>query len=159
MPNALDIQHFKYPKDVDEELVSLLDAVNSVPGLRSMFCCCGHGRQEFYIMLACCNEEIAKKVFKIFNLPFQKDIILAISNSGGSRIALQSGKILSKDNKFYAYLDSPDISRYRGFATQEKISISVYSEALGMLKTRERKLEISKLEKKFLKLVPKIHWW
>lgn len=158
MHRPLNIQHFEYPKDIDQELIHLLDAINSVPGLRSMFCCCGHGKEEFYVMLACCNIEVAKEVFKVFNLPFQKDAILAISDYSNSRITLKSGRISSEDDKFFAYLDSPELSRRRGFTKQEKICITIYSTVIGELKYKKRKSEITKLEKKFLKLVPEKHW-
>jgi tRNA(Phe) wybutosine-synthesizing methylase Tyw3 len=46
------IQKFNYPKDIDQELISLLDVINSIPGVRTLFSCCGHGKEEFYIVLA-----------------------------------------------------------------------------------------------------------
>lgn len=72
MMKNLDLQKFKYPKDIDQELVPFLDAANSVPGVRTMFCCSGHGNSMFYVMFACCNEIVASSIFKIFGIPVPK---------------------------------------------------------------------------------------
>lgn len=42
---------FEYPKDIDKELIPLLDTIGSVPGLRPLFSCCGHRYKEFLISL------------------------------------------------------------------------------------------------------------
>ena len=150
-----DLQRFKYPKDIDTELVPLLDTINSVPGLRTMFCCSGHGKEPFYMMIACCNKEIAKHVFDIFNLPYPKN---GRFTPRPTRTLPKDGDILSRDNKFTAVLDDPVTNLHRGFCPQEKISISIYSSWLGCMKARERKKELAKLQKTFLGFVPRMHW-
>lgn len=155
MKRKPDVQSFRYPKDIDSELVPLLNTINSVPGLRTMFCCSGHGRESFYVMIACCNKEIAKYVFDIFNLPYPKNDRFT---PRPSRILPKNGDIVSRDNKFMVILDDPVISRNRGFCPQEKISMSIYSDWLGMMKAKDRKIELANLRKQFLGLVPLTHW-
>ena len=46
------IVSLEYPGDVDQELLPLLDLINSIPGVRTLFSCCGHGRESFYMVLA-----------------------------------------------------------------------------------------------------------
>lgn len=46
------IQRFAYPDDVDVELLPLLDLINVIPGVRTLFSCCGHGKEPFYMVLA-----------------------------------------------------------------------------------------------------------
>lgn len=45
--NRKCIVSLEYPKDVDEELIPLLDLINSVPGVRTIFSCCGHAKESF----------------------------------------------------------------------------------------------------------------
>lgn len=155
MMKNLDLQKFKYPKDIDQELVPFLDAANSVPGLRTMFCCSGHGNSMFYVMFACCNEIVASRIFKLFRIPRPKQLKFAPRYS---QKHIRERSITSKDNKFSAVLDDPEILRYRGFCPQETISITIYSKWLGTMKSKDRRLELSKLRKKILEFVPKKHW-
>lgn len=155
MMKNLDLQKFKYPKDIDQELVPFLDAANSVPGVRTMFCCSGHGNSMFYIMFACCNEIVASSIFKIFGIPVPKRLKFVPRYS---QKHIRERTIRSKDNKFFAVLDDSETSRIRGFCFQETISISIYSEWLGTMKYKDRKVKISMLRKKFLELVPRKHW-
>ena len=34
---------FEYPNDMDKEMIPLCDELNSIPGISTQFCCCGHG--------------------------------------------------------------------------------------------------------------------
>ena len=38
-----DHRKFTYPKDVDKELVPMLDVFNNIPGVRTVYSCCRHG--------------------------------------------------------------------------------------------------------------------
>ena len=53
------IHHLDYPEDVDKELIPLLDTINSIPGVRTRYSCCGHGNMEFYLMLSVSCDEAA----------------------------------------------------------------------------------------------------
>ena len=41
----------RYPEDIDEEIVPLLDALNSIPGVRTIASCCGHGDKCAYVAM------------------------------------------------------------------------------------------------------------
>lgn len=41
----------KYPKDIDLEIVPLLDALNALGGIRTRFSCSGHGTKPFWVHL------------------------------------------------------------------------------------------------------------
>ena len=151
----LNLQRFKYPDDIDKELVPFLDAANSIPGLRTMYCCSGHGNSMFYVMFACCNETVASRIFKLFRIPIPKQLEF---EPGYSKNDIRERTVASKDNKFSAVLDDPEILRYRGFCPQETISITIYSKWLGTMKSKDRRLELSKLRKNILEFVPKKHW-
>lgn len=59
----------EYPADVDEELIDLLDVLNSIPGVRTLYSCCGHGREEFYIACAFTSIYTQNALIEYFN-PF-----------------------------------------------------------------------------------------
>lgn len=44
-----DHRKFTYPKDVDKELVPMLDVFNNIPGVRTVYSCCGHGYPGWYL--------------------------------------------------------------------------------------------------------------
>ena len=60
------IHHLEYPSDVDKELIPLLDVLNSIPGVRTRYSCCGHGNDEFYLLLAVSCERAARMVIEKF---------------------------------------------------------------------------------------------
>ena len=39
-----------YPDDIDPECIVLCDALNSLPGIRTVESCCGHGKYEFQVV-------------------------------------------------------------------------------------------------------------
>lgn len=59
-----------YPKDMDKDMIPLCDALNALPGVRTFFCCSGHGRGEdgaFYILLGCRSARSLKRIVAGFN--------------------------------------------------------------------------------------------
>ena len=60
-----------YPDDMDRDMIPICDALNSLSGVRTFFCCSGHGRGEegtFYISLGCSNIRSFKRIAKSFNV-------------------------------------------------------------------------------------------
>ena len=60
-----------YPNDMDKDMIPICDALNSLPGVRTFFCCSGHGRGnegEFYISMGCSNMRSFKRIAKCFNI-------------------------------------------------------------------------------------------
>lgn len=39
----------KYDKQMDKECVRLCDAINKIPGLKTCWSCCGHGKEKFQV--------------------------------------------------------------------------------------------------------------
>ena len=66
----------EYPLDMDKDMIPLCDALNSLPGVRTFFCCSGHGRGnkgEFYVMMGCSSVRSLKRVVKAFSPFARKD--------------------------------------------------------------------------------------
>lgn len=61
-----DHRRFNYPKDVDEEMVQMLDVFNNIPGVRTRYCCCGHGDSQWYLSLNCVGKEVAAIISEFF---------------------------------------------------------------------------------------------
>jgi len=60
----------QYPPDMDRDMIPLCDALNALPGVRTFFCCSGHGRGnegEFYICMGCSNVRSLRRVVEGFN--------------------------------------------------------------------------------------------
>lgn len=61
-----NFQRFTYPKDMDEEMVDLMDVLNNVPGCRTLYCCCGHGSDSWYFVVACTSADSAHAISSWF---------------------------------------------------------------------------------------------
>ena len=60
----------QYPSDMDKDMVPICDALNALPGVRTFFCCSGHGRGnegEFYISLGCSSMKSLKSITRAFS--------------------------------------------------------------------------------------------
>lgn len=60
----------QYPPDMDKDMIPLCDALNSLAGVRTFFCCSGHGRGregEFYISMGCSNMRSFRRIVESFN--------------------------------------------------------------------------------------------
>lgn len=141
------ILKFEYPDDIDQELVPFLDVLGSIPGLRPLFSCCGHGREEFYLVLGCSAPFILSKVLSILGVK-PKDI---------SRIAQEGGSVKTRKNQFTVWVDLP--SQHPSFClTSYEHGIRIYGLKLGLMKSKERKVALKVLKDQFLGLVPQKHW-
>ena len=61
----------QYPPDMDRDMIPLCDALNALPGVRTFFCCSGHGRGnegEFYICMGCSSMKSFRRIVESFNI-------------------------------------------------------------------------------------------
>jgi len=57
-------------------MIPLCDMLNSFPGIRTTFCCFGHGNpHQFYIALAASNIVSLKKILKAFSYHYRKEAL------------------------------------------------------------------------------------
>ena len=139
------IQKFKYPKDVDQELISLLDVINSIPGVRTLFSCCGHRKEEFYIVLAYTSLQTRSLIENIFlkNTQYIKNF-----NDDLTYKDVFIGKFKSHD--FYnAPIDNNIIFEN---------CVGYYNTELGLATKKERVKNYKKIIKILTRLVPNEHW-
>lgn len=60
----------RYPPDMDKDMIPLCDALNALPGVRTFFCCSGHGRGnegEFYISMGCGSVRSLRRIVRAFS--------------------------------------------------------------------------------------------
>ena len=60
----------QYPPDMDKDMIPLCDALNEMPGVRTFFCCSGHGRGregEFYIFMGCSSVKSLRRITRAFS--------------------------------------------------------------------------------------------
>ena len=137
------IMSLEYPGDVDLELLPLLDLLNSVPGVRTMFSCCGHSRESFYMVLA--------------------------FTSAQARSLIENGlqALKNLDRKIADYQE--DCFPHARFTVEDfytknvdslifENSVGFYSQELGMKKKAERVKDYKRMCKFIMKLVPRKHW-
>lgn len=62
--SIVELKHFIYPKDFDEDCRYACDFFNSV-GLKTKFSCSGHGLDEFYIMF---DESVESYLIELFQI-------------------------------------------------------------------------------------------
>ena len=137
------IVSLEYPGDVDLELLPLLDLLNSVPGVRTMFSCCGHSRESFYMVLA--------------------------FTSAQARSLIENGlqALKNLDRKIADYQE--DCFPHARFTVEDfytknvdflifENSVGFYSQELGMKKKAERVKDYKRMCRFIMKLVPKKHW-
>ena len=139
------IQKFKYPKDVDQELISLLDAFNSIPGVRTLFSCCGHGKEKFYIMLAYTSTQTRSLIETIFskNTRYIKNF-----NDDLTYKDVFIGKFKSHD--FYNKPINDNIIFEN--------CVGYYNTELGLATKKERVKNYKKIIKILTRLVPNENW-
>ena len=132
-----------YPGDVDLELLPLLDLINSVPGVRTLFSCCGHSKESFYMVLAFTSVQTR-----------------SLLENG-----LQAIKNLSRDIVDYQEDCFPHAKfTIEDFHTKDLSSlvfenaVGFYSSDLGMKKKPERIQDYKRICKFLMKLVPRDHW-
>ena len=70
----------QYPPDMDKDMIPLCDALNALPGVRTFFCCSGHGRGnegEFYIAMGCSSVRSLKRVVRAFSRRVRDSFVAA----------------------------------------------------------------------------------
>ena len=137
------IVSLEYPGDVDLELLPLLDLLNSVPGVRTMFSCCGHSRESFYMVLAFTSAQarslIENGLQALKNLDrkiadYQEDCFPHV------RFTIEDFYTKNADSLIF------------------ENSVGFYSQELGMKKKAERVKDYKRMCKFIMKLVPRKHW-
>lgn len=137
------IVSLEYPGDVDLELLPLLDLINSVPGVRTMFSCCGHSRESFYMVLAFTSAQARSLIENC--LQGLKNLDRKIADY--QEDCFPHAKFTVED--FYTKnVDSLIFENSVGF----------YSNDLGMKKKAERIKDYKRICRFIMKLVPKKHW-
>lgn len=70
----------QYPPDMDKDMIPLCDALNALPGVRTFFCCSGHGRGnegEFYICMGCSSVRSLRRVVRAFSRVVRLDDVVS----------------------------------------------------------------------------------
>ncbi len=137
------IVSLEYPGDVDQELLPLLDLLNSVPGVRTMFSCCGHSRESFYMVLAFTSTQARSLIENGFQ---------AIKNLDPKIADYQ------EDCFPHARFTIEDFYTKNVDSLIFENSVGFYSNDLGMKKKAERIKDYKRICKFIMKLVPKKHW-
>lgn len=62
-------QQFSYPKDMDEEMIPLMDVLNSIPGVRTMYSCCGHDYDNMMYFVINFTSDYARELvaYEVFD--------------------------------------------------------------------------------------------
>lgn len=139
------IQKFNYPKDVDQELISLLDVINSIPGVRTLFSCCGHGKEEFYIMLAYTSSQTRSLIENTFS---KNTYYIENFNDDLTYKDVFIGKFKSYD--FYNEPINDNIIFEN--------CVGYYNTELGLATKKERVKNYKKIIKILTRLVPNENW-
>lgn len=137
------IVSLEYPGDADQELLPLLDLLNSVPGVRTLFSCCGHSRESFYMVLAFTSAQ-ARSLIK----------------SGFQAVKNSDPKISDCREDCFPHARFTIEDFYTKFADSLifENSVGFYSNDLGMKKKAERIKDYKRICRFIMKLVPEKHW-
>lgn len=137
------IVSLEYPGDVDLELLPLLDLLNSVPGVRTMFSCCGHSRESFYMVLAFTSAQARSLI---------ENGLQALKNLDRKIADYQ------EDCFPHARFTIEDFYTKNADSLIFENSVGFYSQELGMKKKAERVKDYKRMCKFIMKLVPRKHW-
>jgi len=141
--NRKCIVSLEYPKDVDKELIPLLDLINSVPGVRTIFSCCGHAKESFYMVLAFTSLQ-TRSLFENMvsrNKYIDKNITTSFADEDCCPHARFTVETFGKTA--CAILEN---------------QVGFYSTDLGLKKKAERIKDYKRMCKYIMKLVPYNHW-
>ena len=61
-----DHRKLSYSKDVDKELVPMLDVFNNIPGVRTIYSCCGHGYPGWYLTFKTTSDYMYRELYRYF---------------------------------------------------------------------------------------------
>jgi hypothetical protein len=129
-----DHRKFSYSKDVDKELVPMLDVFNNIPGVRTIYSCCGHGYPGWYLSFKTTSDFMYNTLVNYFN----------------------------KDGDEYPWFPDVDFnvetdeSEQWGLVPEKRVT--VYCDKLGMLKADKRREEYAKICEFFSKFTPYCEW-
>lgn len=139
------IVSLEYPGDVDKELIPLLDLLNSVPGIRTLFSCCGHSKESFYMVLAFTSLQARS----------------LLENMVAHHKYLDRDKLVSfvdEDCCPHARFTTEDFNNNMLDSVVFENQVGFYSADLGMKKKSERIKDYKRMCKFIMKLVPRKHW-
>lgn len=124
------LHSFSYPSDIDKIMIPLLDAINSIPGCRTLYSCSGHGLEPFYVCIGVCNLILLDTLVDWFTINMDKSTEITTN-----------------------YKDSP-----YGLLSYEK-NLGIYSMKIGQLPEKKQISIINKLTKKIIdEFVPFSTW-
>jgi hypothetical protein len=133
--NGRDHRKFAYPKDVDKELVPMLDVFNNIPGVRTVHSCCGHGYPGWYLSFRTASDFMYRVMYKYFTK----------QGDGWSLFPSVDFEVNTDD--------SPQLW---GLVPEKRIT--VYCDQLGMLTASKRRGEYAKICEFFSKYAPMSEW-
>lgn len=56
-----------YPNDMDNEMILLCDALNSIESVETKFSCCGHGKETWYVSMKVENISVMHYIIERFS--------------------------------------------------------------------------------------------
>ena len=139
-----DHRKFTYPKDIDVELVQLLDVFNNIPGVRTLYSCCGHGDGEWYMVFNCTSDYMVDVLMNYFG-----DCVDVSDDNRLTR--LKMGHL-----KFEMEYDEDAQENMNNNVPEMKVVVR--SNVLGHMKENERKREYKKMCEFFAEFAPFRTW-
>ena len=140
------IQRLEYPNDVDEELLPLLDILNSIPGVRTLFSCCGHSKEPFYIVIGFTSLEARHLITQMLQC-FEF-------------FAKNKYKLLDIEDDHYPHATFKVEEFWCGRFSKivKECEVGFYSEDLGLKSKVGRVKDYKRICNFLLTLVPDKHW-
>jgi hypothetical protein len=132
---------FEYPDDVDEELVPMLDVFNNLPGVRTIYCCCGHGDSQWYMVFRCASHFMANVIMNYFTKYVKPNE--------------DEDWLKGVQTKFDYEVEYEDNVKYNTIPEEKVV---VRSDALGNSKENERKAEYARICEFFASFMPMYEW-
>lgn len=139
------IVSLEYPGDDDEELVPLLDLLNSVPGIRTLFSCCGHSTKSFYMVLAFTSLQARSLL---------ENMVATCKHLDKNKLV----NFVDEDCCPHARFTIEDFGDSMLDSIVFENHVGFYSSDLGMKKKTERIKDYKRMCKFIMKLVPRKHW-
>lgn len=145
-----DHRMFTYPDDVDKELVPMLDVFNNIPGVRTEYCCCGHGTDGWYMSFKCTSSYMANVIVTYFSkvglLPMSRKLIDELTPIPEFDIREPSTGI-------------SDCIEPEPFEYNRELTIVIYCNELGKMKESQRFKEYKKICQFFSMFTPRSSWY
>lgn len=129
-----DHRKLSYSKDVDKELVPMLDVFNNIPGVRTIHSCCGHGYHGWYMTFKTTFDYMYRELYRYFT-------------KQGDGLGLFPGVDFNVET---------DKSEQCGLVPEKRVTIRCHQ--LGMLKSDQRREEYAKICEFFSKYTPSCEW-